>query len=312
MSLPQQPIPLALAEGLAWGQLAMGLLGGLALFLFGMDLMAYSLKVVAGDRMRVLLANLTRNRFAAMGTGAFVTAVIQSSSVTTVLLVGFLSAGLMGLGQSVGVILGANIGTTITAQIVAFKVTHYALAFVALGFPLLAFARRSRIKHHGKGLFGLGLVFLGMGIMGEAMEPLRSHEPFVAWMASMGRPWLGILAGALFTALVQSSSATTGVVIVLAGGGFISLEAGIALCFGANVGTCVTALLAAVGRPRVAMRLAAVHVLFNLLGVLLWLPLIAWLADAVRLVCHRSRVDSSLALPQFYYSKTTTNGVQGV
>ena len=268
----------------AWGLLVMGLLGGLALFLFGMDQLSTSLKVVAGDRMRVLLASLTRRRLAAVGTGAFVTAVIQSSSVTTVLLVGFLSAGLMGLGQSVGVVMGANIGTTVTAQIVAFHVTDYALALVALGFPVLALAKRTRGRHYGKGLFGLGLVFLGMGVMSEAMAPLRGYGPFVDWMAGMDRIWLGILAGALFTALVQSSSATTGVVIVLASGGFINLEAGIGLCLGANVGTCVTALLAAVGRPRVAMRLAVVHVLFNVLGVLVWLPLVPWLAELARLV----------------------------
>lgn len=270
------------AASLEYGRLMMGLFGGLALFLFGMDLMAFALKVVAGDRMRAVLANLTRNRFAAVGTGAFVTAVIQSSSVTTVLLVGFISAGLLTLGQSVGVIMGANIGTTITAQIVAFKVTHYSLLLIAVGFPLIAIAKRSRVRHYGKGLFGLGLVFLGMGVMSEAMQPLRDHQPFLDWMGHMGSWPLGILAGALFTALVQSSSATTGVVIVLAGGGFITLEAGIALSFGANLGTCVTAVLAALGRPRAAMRVAVVHVLFNLIGVLAWLPFLGYLAEAVR------------------------------
>ena len=261
--------------------LLMGLFGGLALFLYGLDQLAEALKSVAGAKMKVILARLTKNRFMGVFTGAFVTAVIQSSSVTTVLVVGFITAGLMTMVQSVGVILGANIGTTITAQIIAFKITHYALLLVTLGFGLTFVSRREKAKQWGMVLLGLGLVFYGMGVMGDAMNPLRGYQPFLDMMIQMELPLLGILAGAAFTGLVQSSSATTGIVIVMAGQGFITLPAGIALIFGANIGTCITALLAAIGKPREALRAGMVHVLFNVLGVLIWLAFIDDLAAYV-------------------------------
>ena len=261
--------------------LAMGLLGGLALFLLGLDMMADALKAVAGDRMRTVLQKLTTNRFTGAVTGALVTAVIQSSSVTTVLVVGFVSAGLMTMAQSIGVIMGANIGTTITGQIVAFHVTEYSLLLVAMGFGLMFFGKKEPVRQNGALILGLGLVFLGMMVMGDAMAPLRTHPPFLEWMVRMEEPGLGILAGAVFTAVVQSSSATTGVVITMAAQGFVTLPAGIALVFGANVGTCVTALLAAIGKPREAIRAATVHIVFNLAGVLIWLPFIDQLAGLV-------------------------------
>jgi len=274
----------ALQDALDLGPLLMSLFGGLALFLYGMDQMASALKVVAGSRMKALLARLTANRFLGVLTGAFVTTLIQSSSVTTVLLVGFISAGLMSMAQSVGVIMGANIGTTVTAQIIAFKVTKYALLLVAVGFAMTLTSKRPGLRDHGRVLLGLGLVFLGMAVMSEAMQPLHSWAPFLDAMVAMERPAYGILVGALFTALVQSSSATTGVVIVLASSGLLSLPAGIALCFGANIGTCVTAVLAALGKSREGMRAATVHVLFNFAGVLVWLAFIPELAAMVRAI----------------------------
>jgi phosphate:Na+ symporter len=264
--------------------LIFGLLGGLALFLFGMGQMADSLKVVAGDRMKAILARLTRNRVAGVLTGAFVTAVIQSSSVTTVLVVGFISAGIMTLGQSVGVILGADIGTTVTAQIIAFNIKEYSLLLVAAGFLVMFVARRETTRYYGTAIMGLGLVFLGMGIMGEAMKPLRSWQPFLNVMAGMENPWLGIAVGAVFTALVQSSSATVGIIIVLGSQGLVSLPAGIALLLGANIGTTVTALLASIGRPREAQRAAVIHLIFKVVGVLIWvflIPQLIWLAVQV-------------------------------
>jgi phosphate:Na+ symporter len=264
-----------------WFNIGMSLFGGLALFLFGMEQMADSLKAVAGERMKVILAKLTVNRFMGAITGAFVTAIIQSSSVTTVLVVGFITAGLMSMAQSIGVIMGANIGTTITAQIVAFKVTKYALLMVAVGFGMLFSSKQEKIKQYGGILMGLGLVFFGMSVMSDAMSPLRSYQPFLDLMATMENPLYGILVAAVFTGLIQSSSATTGIVIVMATQGFITLEAGIALAFGANIGTCVTAMLAAIGKPREAVRAAVVHVLFNVFGVLVWIGLIPYLADFV-------------------------------
>jgi phosphate:Na+ symporter len=257
------------------------LFGGLALFLFGMEQMADSLKAVAGERMKLILAKLTTNRFMGAVTGAFVTAVIQSSSVTTVLVVGFITAGLMSMSQSVGVIMGANIGTTITAQIIAFKVTKLALLMVASGFAMLFFSKQQKVRQYGGMLMGLGLVFFGMSVMSDAMKPLRSYQPFLDLMTRMESPLVGILVAAIFTGLIQSSSATTGIVIVMATQGFITLQAGIALAFGANIGTCVTAMLAAIGKPREALRAAIVHVFFNVFGVLLWVGFIPQLAAFV-------------------------------
>lgn len=264
-----------------WAVMGMKLFGGLALFLFGMEQMAESLKAVAGERMKTILAKLTTNRFMGAITGAFVTAVIQSSSVTTVLVVGFITAGLMSLAQSVGVIMGANIGTTITAQIVAFKVTKAALLMVGVGFFMLFASKQERIRQYGTMLMGLGLVFFGMSVMSDAMKPLRTFQPFLDLMIQMESPLVGILIAAAFTGLIQSSSATTGIVIVMASQGFITLPAGIALAFGANIGTCVTALLASIGKPREAVRAAIVHVVFNVAGVLIWVAFIDQLAQFV-------------------------------
>ncbi len=272
-SLAQQKTPTETIE-VSWFFVIIGLLGGLALFLYGMEKMSDALKNVAGEKMKDILAMLSNNRFMGLITGAGVTAVIQSSSVTTVMLVGFVSANLMSLSQSIGVILGADIGTTITAQIVAFKVTKYALLLLAVGFAMLFISKKEKIQQYGYMVMGLGMIFFGMGVMSEAMNPLRTYQPFIDLMANMSNPILGILVATIFTALVQSSSATMGVVIVLAMQGLISLEAGIALALGANIGTCVTAGLASIGKPREAVRVAASHVLFKVLGVLIMLPLI--------------------------------------
>jgi len=269
----------AAADSIDEFQLAMKLFGGLALFLFGIDQMSDGLKAVAGNRMATLLGTMTRNRFLGGITGAFVTAILNSSSVTTVLVVGFTTAGIMTLQQSIGVIMGANIGSTMTAQIVAFNVTQYAMLPIAIGFGMIFFGKNESTKHGGAMLFGLGLLFGGMGIMSEAMYPLRSFPPFLDLMARMENPLLGILVGAGFTALVQSSAATTGIAIVMAAEGLMSLPAGIALALGANIGTCATALLAAIGKPVAARRAAGAHVLFNVLGVLIWLPIIGLLAQ---------------------------------
>lgn len=269
-------------ESIDWMNMAKGLFGGLALFLFGMEQMSDSLKSALGNQMKVLLGKLTKNRFMAATTGAFVTAVVQSSSVTTVLVVGFVSAGMMSLSQSVGVIMGANVGTTITAQIVAFKVEEAALWMVFIGFLMIFLSKQEKVKHYGNMVMGLGLIFFGMGLMGEGMHPLRSYEPFISLMTNLSDNFLlAVLLGAIFTALVQSSSATTAIVITMAGQGLISLEAGIALAFGANIGTCVTAQLASLGKPLQAKRAAMVHLLFNALGVIIWLPFISILASWV-------------------------------
>ena len=269
---------------LEWGVILTQLGGGLALFLYGMRRMTESLKIVAGSGMKTLLARLTANRFTAAFAGAVITAVIQSSSVTTVLMVGFISAGLLNLGQAIGVILGANVGTTMTAQIIAFQVYKYGLLMIAAGFFTEILARRERVRQWGTAVMGLGLIFFGMELMSIATGPVREWPPFIELMQNMRNPLLSVAIGALFTAIVQSSSATTGIVIVLASQGLISLESGIGLIFGANIGTCITAFLSSMGRPREALQAAWAHVIFNVAGVLLWLALIPQFADLVRTI----------------------------
>lgn len=257
------------------------LVGGLAIFLLGMDRMTESLRLVAGARLRGILLRMTSGRVAGLVTGAGITALVQSSSVTTVLLVGFVTSGLMSFEQTLSVILGANIGSTVTAQLIAFKVTTYALLAVAAGFAMSTLSKKGARKTQGVALMGLGLVFFGMSMMSEAMEPLRSSEAFIDAMARLETPLLGVAVGAAFTALIQSSAATTGIVIVLAQQGLINLETGIALILGANIGTSATALLAAIGKPREALRVSVAHTLFNVGGVLLWLPFVGVLASMV-------------------------------
>jgi len=265
-----------------------GLLGGMGMFLYGMEMMSDGMKVTAGNSMRMILEKLTSNKYLAVFVGAFVTMVIQSSSATTVMLVSFVNSGLLAFSQALGVILGSNIGSTVTAQIVAFKVTDYATLLIFTGAMMSLFSKKDNIKNLGFVILGFGLLFFGMKTMSDAMYPLRSNAAFINLLTSFENPFLGILAGAVFTALVQSSSATTGIVITLATIGVVdkegvetaalSLNAGIPLIFGANIGTCITALLAGLNASRDAKRVAVAHVTFNVIGVLLfcfWIPTFA-------------------------------------
>ena len=270
------------SSSIHWGFLIMGLLGGLSLFLYGMAKMSEGMKKAAGDRMRNILAALTSNRVIGMTVGAFVTMIIQSSSATTVMLVSFVQAELMTYVQAISIILGANIGTTITAQLVAFKLTDYALLLITIGFVMTMFSKEDAIKHIGEAILGFGILFFGMKLMSDSMTPLRTFQPFIDIMKGMENPIIGILIGAIFTALIQSSSAFTGIVIVLAQQGLLTLEGGIPLIFGANIGTCITAGLASIGTIRDAKRVAIAHVFFNIGGVLLFILLIPQLAEIVR------------------------------
>ncbi|KPK43392.1 MAG: hypothetical protein AMJ65_05935 [Phycisphaerae bacterium SG8_4] len=262
-----------------WVAIIIGLFGGLAIFLFGMEIMTAGLKNVAGSRMKDLLGKWTTNKWKAVGAGAVITAIIQSSSVTTVTTVGFVSSGLMTLEQAMGVIMGANIGTTITAHLVAFDIVQFAFVLAILGFGLMSFSKKGQIKQVGLVLMGLGLLFIGMELMGLAMEPLAEYEPFVEAMSSLERILPAMIVGAVFTALVQSSSATIGIVVAMAGQGLITLETGIALVLGANIGTSVTAVLGSLGQSREAQQTAAFHVIFNTVGALIWIPFIDQLAN---------------------------------
>ena len=264
-----------------WLQINLGLFGGLALFLAGLQLLSEGMKKAAGQAMTTVLAKLTTNRFMGAATGAFVTGILNSSTVTTLLVVGFISGGMMTLAQSVGVIMGANIGSTVTAQLLAFNLSAYSLGPVAIGFFMLFTAKRDKVKYYGMMIMGIGLVFYGMGLMSEAMVPLRDYEPFIEILKDLEHPLAGILAGAVFTAIVQSSAATVGIAIAMASEGLLGLSAGIALALGANIGTAVTtAIMGVLSSKSVdAVRASVVHVSFNVIGVLIWLPFIGLLVD---------------------------------
>lgn len=265
-----------------WITLGLGLSGGLALFLIGMDQMTNALKALAGHRLQKILSTLSGNRITGALTGAVSTAAIQSSSVTTVLTVGFVSAELLTLTQAASVIIGANLGTTITAQVIALNVSELSLGLLAVGAILWLFVSHRTWRESGRAIASLGLVFFGLQVMGEAMKPLASYEPVLDLLSGASSPWIALLLGAGVTALIQSSSATTGIVIAMAATGLIDLPTGIAVILGANIGTCVTAVIAAIGKGRDALRTALIHVLVNLLGALIWLVLLSTLVDLVQ------------------------------
>ncbi len=262
-------------------QIVFSLIGGLALFLYGISLISKGFQKVAGERISKILETFTGSPIRGIMTGASITAIIQSSSVTTVTLVGLVNAGVLTLQQSVGVIMGANIGTTVTAQIVAFKVGMYALPVIAIGC-LLWFMPKDKYQSLGQILIGFGILFLGMNFMSGGAKPLRELPFFLNMLVNFGKqPILGVFAGALFTAIIQSSSATSGLVIALSMQGLLNLNSAICLIFGADIGTCVTALLASIGTSISAKRTAVVHLLFNVLGVLIFLSILPLFAQVV-------------------------------
>jgi phosphate:Na+ symporter len=249
------------------------LFGGMALLLYGMQLTGEGLQRAAGGRLRQILTHLTANRVSAALTGAAVTALIQSSTATTVMLIGFVQAGLLTLHQAMGIILGADVGTTLTVQLIAFHVYDYAPLLVGLGFGVLFFSKRRVIKDLGQAVLGFGLIFLGLKLMIEGMEPLRD-SPVVAQvlLAFAESPILGLAAAAVFAAIVASSAATIGLAIVLAGHGLLPLAGAVPIVLGANIGTCATALAASLGSTTEAKRVAVAHIGFKLLGAAVVLP----------------------------------------
>ncbi len=261
-----------------------GLAGGLALFLHGMTMMSNAMRAMAGGKLKGIMARLAGNRISALLTGIGITTIVQSSSVTSVIAIGFVSAGILSLGQALAVIMGAAVGSTVTAQIIAFDVSNLAFLLVAVGFGLSLWKAKRIASLLGNVILGLGVLFIGLSMMSGFMAPLRTHQPFLDLMASMSNPLLGILIGAVFTAVVQSSSATLGVVIALASQGLIPLHAGIALVFGANIGTTITGMLATIGQPRTALHAAFGLFLFKLLLVVVWLPMMGLLERMTRMV----------------------------
>lgn len=249
---------------------AMGLLGGLALFLYGMQMMSAGLESAAGSRMKGILERLTANRFTGVLAGALITAIIQSSSATTVMVVGFVNSGMMTLNQAIWIIMGANIGTTITGQLIALDVGAIAPLLAFLGVAAIVFLKNEKLKHTGEIMAGLGILFIGMDMMGAAMKPLAASEDFVSILTNFENPLLGIAAGTVFTALIQSSSASVGILQTLADSGAIGLGSAAFVLFGQNIGTCITALLASIGTNVNARRTTLIHIMFNIFGTVVF------------------------------------------
>ncbi|MFZ5952774.1 MAG: Na/Pi cotransporter family protein, partial [Candidatus Rifleibacteriota bacterium] len=255
--------------------------GGLGMFLYGMNMMSSSLQRIAGNRLKAIVASLTGNPIAGMLTGLGVTALIQSSSATTVMTVGFVNAGIMTLKQAVGIILGANIGTTVTAQLIAFKLTDLAWPILAIGSAMIMFSKSRKNRSWGETMLGFSLLFLGMEFMGSSLKAYREHESFkqIFILLSHNR-FYGVVAGLLVTLIVQSSSATVGLTMSLMASGafgedpYLALKAAVPIILGDNIGTCITAVLAAIGTTRNAQRAALVHTLFNVFGTIIVLPIL--------------------------------------
>ncbi len=254
-------------------ELLLGLLGGLALFLYGMQMMSNNLEAAAGNKMKQILEKLTTNRFMGILVGAGITALIQSSSATTVMTVGFVNSGLMSLNQAVWIIMGANIGTTITGQLIALDVGALAPLIAFIGVVLVVFVKNKKLQHVGGIVAGIGVIFIGMGMMSDAMLPLRDEPEFIQLMTSFKNPLLGVLAGALFTAVIQSSAASIGILQALAVTGVVNLHSAVFVLFGQNIGTCITAVLASVGTNRNAKRTTVIHLMFNVIGTVIFIVL---------------------------------------
>lgn len=262
-----------------------GLLGGLALFLYGMKSMGDGLQKAAGDKIRKALERITKHSITAVLLGATTTAIIQSSSATSVLVVGFVNAGLMTLKQAIGVIMGANIGTTITVQIIAFQLTDYVFLIITIGFLFYIFSK-NRVYHYiGQFILGFGILFLGLEIMTSSVGPLNDSPVFLDFITSFSyNPLLGVLVGILITCLVQSSSATIGMLIALASQGIITFDAAVPVLFGDNIGTCVTSVLASMGANLNARRAALAHVMFNVIGTIIFIALLPLFKEFVYFV----------------------------
>lgn len=276
------------------------LLGGLGMFLYGMKMMSDGLENAAGDRMRRVLEVLTNKRLAAVGVGAGVTAVIQSSSATTVMVVGFVNAGLMTLLQATGVIMGANIGTTITAQLIAFKLSDIAPFILFVGMIFTVFVKKRLMSRIGEIILGFGILFVGLTLMSEAMGPLQENETFRNLLISFKSPVVGVLFGAIFTAIIQSSSASVGILQALAGLGLVGLDSAVYVVLGQNIGTCITAILAAIGTSANSKRTAGIHLMFNILGTIIYLIVLAIVPSIVSWVASWSPGNVSRQIANFH------------
>lgn len=261
----------------------LSLCGGLALFLYGMHMMSSGLEAAAGDRMKQMLEKLTSNTIMGVVIGTVITALIQSSSATTVMLVGFVNSGIMDLSQTVGIIMGANIGATMNGVLLAVGIGDIAPAFAFIGVCLIQFTKDEKKNHIGEIIAGLGILFIGMNMMSSSMSALRNSPAFIGFLSSCSNPILAILVGTVFTALIQSSSASVGILQALAVSGVVDLHTGIYLMFGFTIGTCITAAIASIGTTANAKRTTVIHFLFNVIGTVIFvifcqtMPVVDWI-----------------------------------
>ena len=298
-------------EGLTW-ELVVSLFSGLALFLYGMNAMSDGLEKVAGNRLKRIVELFTKNAVVGVFVGAFVTMLVQSSSATTVMIVGFVNAGIMNLSQAVGLIMGANIGTTITAQMVAFKLTEVAPYAITLGVGILFFSKNAKMKNYAYVIFGFGLLFLGMHQMGVAMKPLKDMPAFRDAIITLSSPGIlnslmGVGIGLGFTGLIQSSSATTALLVTMASEGTITIDAAFPMILGANIGTCVTAMLSSVGANKIAKKAALMHLFFNLFGSGLFLILFIVFRSQATFILHNIGSDATRQIANVHTIFNVTN-----
>ncbi|MDR0738782.1 MAG: Na/Pi cotransporter family protein [Oscillospiraceae bacterium] len=285
----------------------LNILGGLGIFLLGVKLMSDGLEVIAGSKLKILIEKLTKNKYMAALVGVIVTAVIHSSAVTTVMVVGFINAGIMNLKQAVGVIMGSNIGTTITGLMASLDLSLVAPGIICLGVTMLFFMSKNFYKSLGQIITGFGMLFFGLDFMGKSMEPLRNSQTFVNLMASFRNPFLGLFAGLIITAILHSSTAVIGVLQSLAKAGVVDLKSVVFIIYGQNVGTCVTALMASTGANKTAKRSAVIHLLFNVIGTLIFLlitlvmPFTSWIECIAR-----ESVKAQISLIHLIFNIVTT------
>ncbi|MBR5005031.1 MAG: Na/Pi cotransporter family protein [Erysipelotrichaceae bacterium] len=284
----------------------LSLFGGLALFLYGMHMMSEGLEEAAGDKMKQILEKLTSNRFLGIIVGALITAVIQSSSATTVMVVGFVNSGLMTLQQAVWIIMGANIGTTITGQLVALSVSDMAPILAIIGVIMVTFISNKKANSIGEILAGLGVLFIGMSMMSSAMSPLRTEPLFIDFMTTISNPFIAVLFGAAFTALIQSSSASVGILQTIAMGGLIPLSSSIYIIFGQNIGTCITAVMAALSAKRSAKRTTVIHLSFNLIGTAIFMLLIQFVPFVDWMIAITDNPAAQIANTHTIFNVTTS------
>ena len=283
------------AENIDFIQIGLQLAGGLALFLYAVNVMGDTLKELAGDRMKGFLSRFTRNSVSGIATGTVATTLLDSSSVVIIMVLTMVNAGLLSSLESYGVIMGANIGTTISSQLIAFDVAGLSPVLLVVGLLLTVVGKNDTRHQVGKVIFGAGLIFFGLWTMDKAVEPLREYSPFFEWMKKLDSPVQGALLGGLVTLVIQSSSATVGIAIVLASQGLISTQAGIAIMLGAEIGTCSDTLLAVIGRSKEAIRAGVFHLLFNIVCVIIGLILIQPLVGTVEWISGDAQAGRKLA-----------------